>query len=382
MKKINGTRIVIFFVAVVLVIFNMSACIKSSDNMGKHTEMQEVEEIPEILVMANWDGNEEYRPCFTLGEDGSVVMTANYLEGMNDIAGKYEMLYDEGRVLKLIFTQGGYEEDIRYLVERNDEWEYFGKNEGVTRSGDSFVQKTTIDIQRKMIKEMQTPVFVPGVYKLKAGAMDWPCVVYLKEEGTGQNNFIANWTRIGEVEGTLEENKQLNFFSYDKNGYRETSGLIEYNNKEIVMTLFETTQPDLKKGKYIFEYSGTEEEEKINYNKMVLVDMQGENRVWVRRNEENELHGIYEDMLIRFNEDGMLDYWFGIPGGGETIYDGGNATYQILGGEIVIDGCEYELYAYTAGDTTMSLRAIGKTERDFSGYYVCEENEIYNFLAG
>ena len=332
--------------------------------------------IPAVLEFKDWSaGAHDTCPTITFKEDSSCDVVFNMAEYMLECSATFEvyMTVDGERFVKVnlgnIEIEDGktHKTPIFYLFEAIDgTWEYYGEGIGFTLVCGKTVQDT----------ELAVGVYFPDESRDS---------LTIEEHGAnGDISFSASWYRtadISDVVGTVYGNVvPFTYARHDANldeYYDETVGVLEFEDGKIILTLFETTLPWIEIGSYSYAYWGSEEEVQTSYNKSVLLDMQSDERGWIRTNYYDSQQVYVEDMLIKFHNDGSVTYFVGTPWGGDVIYEKYTGTYKITHDTLYIDGQAYRLNAYTAGSSTMNLYALGEYAIDFSGDYICEVSEIF-----
>jgi len=166
---------------------------------------------------------------------------------------------------------------------------------------------------------------------------------------------------------------------------QETKGVIELSEDgSLTIHLFETLL--MENGSY-FTYptwNSFEEAEQAYYNAMAqILLMNDDQRGWVLPlyDEYPEYNAVGRTYL-RFYENGTVDCWISEEIGGDVIYECHSGAYWVDKNTLYIDGNPYEFFGETTGITYMQLSALGSYALDFSGYYWCEQNEMYAFLYG
>lgn len=232
--------------------------------------------------------------------------------------------------------------------------------------------------------EKEKSYFRPGVYKATYEDLPFESIDDITIHSVDENSiqFSVEWYRtygISNATAVVEGNRAT-FSWQDDYGDISMSGYLDASDDgTIVLTLTESGMSYIEAGTYAYKYFGTEEEERIAYNTMVLLSLQSNECGWLRKTEYEEA-GIVRDMYLRFNDDGTLIYWIGTPLGVETTYEKHYGNYKIEESTLYINNCAYDLYAYTAGVTTMTLDALGNYDIDFSGEYSCEVDEGFEYL--
>ena len=202
--------------------------------------------------------------------------------------------------------------------------------------------------------------------------------------------FSVLWYRIASIRHVTAyiDGDTASFDCEDEYGVH-ASGTMEIHGDDgsITLTLKEFESAFITPGTYTYDYFGTEEEYVIAYNKSVLL-MNRDNWGWAKTGEIDGdgfggmvLDNVRYPLYIRFFEDGTCTYWKRISVGGVSEYQTYHGSYKVGADTITIDGCDYKLSAYTAGNTMMDLYALGDYAVDLSGYYFCGENTEYEWLC-
>lgn len=336
--------------------------------------------IPEVLKIKGW--SENYCPTITFKENMSCHIIFNMAEWMLDCSGLYEVyLCNNGkRMMKVDLGKtvigDGKEHKINYfyLFEKNyGEWDYYGENIGFTLAGEVYVAANMKQINVSSTLLEQTRIR-DGVYCSDENVMDDVSVETVSS--AGDISFSANWYRtagidaFGKAYGNI-----IPFFNDD---YRKTYGVLEFVDESVTLTLFESGLPYIDNGSYTYSYVGMRAETQTESNKSILLMSSGD-WGWVRTGGIGapEQPG---DMYLKFYDDGTFVYWVGTGFGGEIIYDKFYGDYSVNENTLCLDGNTYDLYAYTAGSTTMSLKAMDDYALDFSGEYFCESYDFLGFF--
>lgn len=344
--------------------------------------------IPADLEMINDDiiPNSNYRPRIHFYNNMKCELIFNLSEGMSSYQAPFEIKLcdDDKKIIKIDISEieiVDFKKHVTpyiYLFEKNSTtWEYYGESIGYTRAGDAY---NTLNDKTILINNTSTlPTFtkICGVYS--GERLD---DLTIRNVVNNQLTFSVEWVRRGNIDisNAIIYGNLIPFKYYNNYSDVHTAGVLEITETTAIITLLESGIPDVNIGAYTYEYFGSEEDAATSYNKMVLLDLQSESRGWSRTIDTSSIHGIIKDMYIRFNSDGSMIYWYGKPLAGETIYTKHLGNYKITKDRLYINGCAYSLYAYTAGSTTMTLKALGNYEIDFSGEYFCENDEMFQFL--
>ena len=274
-----------------------------------------------------------------------------------------------------------------YLVEISDgTWEYYGEGIGLTCPGTIYTVESDNQFALVPAEILPKTDIAEGVYT-GAESGDFTDFTVLDISDNGEITFSVEWYSVAGISdavgmpyGYIYPFKYAYYIADFDEYFDETIGVLEFEGETVTLTLFETALPDTALGSYYYNYYGSIEEWRLDYNRMVLLELQSDTYCWVRRRYYDFFHSYVEDMFIKFYEDGSVRYWIGTPWGGDTIYKEYSGNYEITHDLLYIDGDAYELSTYTAGSSTMTLRALGEYEIDFSGDYICENNDMFRFF--
>ena len=349
--------------------------------------------VPNSLQVKDWSsGSIEYCPSISFYENMACDVAFNMAEWMLDCSATYQLFVrEDGRNVIKVDLSGITIGDGKthktpwfYLFETSDgTWEYYGEGIGLTYPGTVYAAESYNQFTLVPTETLPKTNIAVGVY---AGeSLDDLTVKGISDNG--EITFNVEWYRVAGISdavgmpyGNIVPFKYARYNADFDEYYDETIGVLEFAGETVTLMLFETALPYIELGSYSYDYYGSEEELQSAYNRMVLLDLQSDTRGWGRTRYYDSIQSYVEDVFIKFYEDGSVRYWIGTPLGGDTIYEEYNGNYEITHDSLYIDGNAYELSAYTAGSTTMTLRALGEYEIDFSGDYICENSDLFRFL--
>ena len=210
-----------------------------------------------------------------------------------------------------------------------------------------------------------------GVYV----APEYPDAFTIKAIGENEVEFNIAWLRTASLDDTVarKNGEKWEFQNQGTTGY-----FVLISEDTIKVTLLTSDLPFIEPGDFVFEYQGTEETLETDHYESILL-MNDDEAGWVILADDHLSVPDRPAFFFRFYDNGTMTYWMKESTGSEN-YKEYQGTYQINTDTILLNGDEYRFFAETTGVTRMTLDAVGEYEIDFSGYYICETNEIYQVL--
>jgi len=359
--------------------------------------------IPAMLIdadSAKYDPSSTVANRFVFKEDMTCDLTFNMLWGMIDLSGSYEvMATEDGKcVIKVDYETtklgDGYDRNFThfYLVETADGWTFYGEGIGncsmpvyntvfkAVSSEKTYVTKvTTLQNLSAQLKERSEAAITDGEgYYIVDDYID--TITILDVPTKSAVSFEAFFYRSYGFTVTGALYGDMVFFDED-----DYCGVLIFDGPDRV-TLELYFGGDYmgyeRAGSWSYSYL-RRTAEKISQDKdreyLSYLLMNDDRKGWVRE-DRDVLGGKYDGVFMRFFPNGSMWYIYGEDHAGTVEYEKYTCSYQLENQILYIDGCAYNIDMYSAGSTTMTLKACESYSIDLGGEYWLNADEDYQWM--